>query len=191
MVNEPQWELHRGRWRRISRWQHGLVRRWRGGGPGADVPVHTDEEKTGPVLRYAVPDRVEQDIANLVPLACQLGSSFPRHVPAVDRQHPGYVLHDKCPGLPFLHCLDESAIQLIARVTRETVLIQAVELGAPDDGKPLAWGATDDDIRRGFATDDLGDSHVFQVEVFSWHHDGRVIRLEVLEVGPESTACRL
>src|SRR5262249_26397774 len=154
-VHKAERKLNRTWRHRISGREIRAVRCRRRCENSSEISPDTYEKETRSVLWHAVPDSIEHGIPNLVALVAQLLCCVGRHIAPVHRQHAWHVLHDKRPGLPLADGVDEYLVQLVAWVTGETLVVQAVEFGPPDESKALTGRATDDDIRRGITGQDV------------------------------------
>lgn len=107
-------------------------------GPVFDLPGWYDDDPWG----VGVEDRV----ADPVPMGCKLAGNCHRDVVTTDREHARHVLHQHDTRLPQLHRIQKTAVELVARVSRESLFRQIVELGAPHPREPLAGWSTHQDI---------------------------------------------
>ena len=160
-------------------------------GRAFQIVPDSDEEQTLAILRYPVPDGVEDRVSNPVSARGQIRCGVIGDVSPSDGKHSRNVLHHHSERPPQLRCVKESKVQLVARIGRVALLGEAVQLRSTDPREALARRASYEDVWPAPCSESVADPVSSRLPSSPERTNGRRLRLQPADVLRVSAGRRL
>jgi hypothetical protein len=146
------------------------------------ISSNPNEKQALTVLGDAIPDCVQDRVANPVTSVSQIRGGVISNVPPTNGEHSWNVLHHDSERLPKCGRLQKSNVELVAGIGGVALIGQAVQLRSPDAGKALTGRATNQDVWSTTDRKTLEIELVFNVSLVARQRVRRGVRLEASEV---------